>query len=75
MINKKDTNLSKLGLKVKTLRKELNMSQEALALNAGLDRTYVGGIERGERNVALLNLIKLARTLNTTLSKLLEDIK
>lgn len=75
MLKTKDANLLKLGLKIKTLRQELDMSQEDLALEAGLDRTYVGGIERGERNVALLNLFKLAKTLKTTPSKLLEDIR
>jgi transcriptional regulator with XRE-family HTH domain len=70
----KDANLIKLGLKIKAIRQEINFSQEDLALESGLDRTYVGGIERGERNVALLNLLRLARTLKTTPSKLLEDI-
>ncbi|ACU58143.1 helix-turn-helix domain-containing protein [Chitinophaga pinensis] len=70
----KQANLLKLGLKIKLLRQALGMSQEELALEAGLDRTYVGGIERGERNVAILNLIKLAKSLNTTPSTLLENI-
>ena len=75
MVKTKEASLVKLGLKIKSLRQDLGMSQEHLALEAGLDRTYVGGIERGERNVALLNLIKLAKTLHTTPSKLLENIK
>jgi transcriptional regulator with XRE-family HTH domain len=47
MLKTKKTNLLKLGLKIKTLRQELGMSQEDLALESSLDRTYVGGIERG----------------------------
>jgi len=43
-----------------------------LAHAAGLDRTYVSGIERGERNPSLTNLFKLAEALNTTLSALIE---
>lgn len=42
----------------------------ALALKAGLDRTYIGGIERGERNVALKNIEKLARALGVSLDEL-----
>jgi transcriptional regulator with XRE-family HTH domain len=74
MSKAKNTNLLKLGLKIKAIRQELGMSQEQLALDAELDRTYVGGIERGERNVAVLNLLKLAKTLRSTPSKLLEGI-
>jgi transcriptional regulator with XRE-family HTH domain len=47
------------------------MSQEDLADEAGLHRTYVGGIERGERNVAFLNLVKLARALGVPASELI----
>lgn len=46
------------------------LSQERLAELAGMHRTYVGGIERGERNVALLNIIKLARALKIPIAEL-----
>jgi transcriptional regulator with XRE-family HTH domain len=60
-----------LGLAIKELRLELGLSQEALAFEAGIDRSYIGGIERGEHNLALINLIKIAQTLGITSSQLL----
>lgn len=54
------------------LRKERGWSQEQLALESGLARSYLGGIERGHRNVALLNICRLAETLNVSPSELLD---
>lgn len=48
---KNDKNLVKLGNNIRLLRKSKGLSQEQLALNAHIDRSYIGGIERGERNV------------------------
>jgi transcriptional regulator with XRE-family HTH domain len=62
----------------KALRKErlrLGLSQEGLAEKADLHWTYIGGIERGERNVSLLNIVKLARALGMTPSNLLAGIQ
>lgn len=56
--------LSAFGKRVRAAREARDWSQEDLAHEAGLDRTYVGGVERGERNVALLNLNRLAAALN-----------
>ena len=56
------------GLALRQLRNERGLSQEKLALSAGLDRTYVSGVERGERNPSLTNLLKLASTLDVKFS-------
>ena len=60
-----------LGRAIRERRAELGLSQEALAERAELHRTYVGGIERGERNVSFGNLLKVARALRVQPSKLL----
>lgn len=55
--------LRMVGAKIRSLRKGQNISQEKFAGLAGIDRAYVGSIERGERNIALLNLRKLTLAL------------
>jgi transcriptional regulator with XRE-family HTH domain len=55
------------------LRVAQGISQEDLALRAGLDRTYVGNVERAQSNVALLTLARIAAGLNTTLMSLLRE--
>ncbi len=52
----------------------LGLSQEAFAHAAGLDRTYISGIERGKRNVSLRNIEILAQALGTSISELTEDL-
>ena len=64
--------LRAFGARVRTLRKAAGYSQEDFALEIGLDRTYMGGIERGERNVALLNIRKIARGLHISEKQLFE---
>ncbi len=63
------------GQQVRKLRLAKGLSQEKLAELAGLHRNYVGGIERGERNVALLNILRLARALEVLPSELLEGFE
>lgn len=60
------------GESLRNLRISSNFSQEELAERAGIDRSYLGGIERGEHNLALINIIKIAKALNVSPHKLLE---
>jgi transcriptional regulator with XRE-family HTH domain len=70
-----DPSLLKLGENIRHYRRLKGLTQEELAELTGLHRTYIGGIERGERNVSMLNLVRLARTLEVPLSVLLEKIE
>ena len=54
------------GKRVRELRTAKRLSQEALALACDLDRTYIGGIERGERNISLINIQKIAKALDVS---------
>ena len=65
--------LLKLGQTIRAQRLALEMSQEALADAAGIDRSHMGKIERGERNVTLLNILKIASALDRPASALLSD--
>ena len=62
-----------LGEAVRHLRVRAGLSQEALALTAEIDRSYLGGIERGEHNVAVINLLKLSGTLGVSLADLIKQ--
>jgi transcriptional regulator with XRE-family HTH domain len=66
--------LKKLGQNIKRLRLAKDLSQEKLAELSNLHRTYVGGVERGERNISLLNLTRLAQALEVSLADLMEGI-
>lgn len=63
--------LVRLGQAVRARRVGLELSQEALAHLSGIDRSHMGKIERGERNVTILNIERVAAALQTTPSKLL----
>ena len=65
--------LTELGAVIRASRLQIGISQEALAVDADLDRSYVGGIERGEHNLTLVNLHKIAVALGTKPSKLLQS--
>lgn len=71
----KHNNLKKLGQQIRKIRVEQGYSQEDFAIEADLDRSYMGGIERGERNIAALNLIKIAKTLGVEVGELFPPIK
>ena len=66
--------LERFGQRVRELRKEQGYSQEGFGAACGLDRTYIGGIERGERNVALRNVEVIAQTLGITLADLVKGL-
>ena len=70
-MNKSDDILKQFGKRVHQLRLQKGItSQMALANKARLDRTYIGGVERGERNVGLRNIEKIAKALGVSLSDL-----
>lgn len=66
-----DKLLCSFGLHLKSLRLANGLSQEDLALKAELDRTYISGIERGKRNVSILNLFKIADALEVPVAELM----
>lgn len=67
--------LVSLGQAVRELRLAKGWSQEAFADYAEIDRSYIGGIERGEHNIALINLVKIASTLGIKAAQLLDKAK
>jgi len=69
--NRQDPALASLGQAIRRVRLDKGISQERLALLAELDRSYVGRVERGDNNVALLTLIKIAGALGMHASDLL----
>ena len=69
----KKNELILFGKAVRHIREQEGLSQEALADLSHLHRTYIGGIERGERNVGLLNLLRLSKALKVLPSELLQD--
>ncbi len=60
------------GLKIKQLRTDRNMTQEKLSFATGFHRTYIGMIERGERNISLSNMATFARVFEVSISELLD---
>jgi transcriptional regulator with XRE-family HTH domain len=60
------------GERVRSLRKQKGLSQESLALACDLDRTYIGSVERGERNISLLNISKIAIALGVPAKELFD---
>ena len=73
-MGQRDDILVRFGQRVRSLRQEQGYSQESFAAECGLDRTYMGGIERGERNLALRNIELIAQTLEISLSELMRGL-
>jgi transcriptional regulator with XRE-family HTH domain len=67
------TTHEKLGIRIKELRKKLGMTQEDLAFQVGVDRSYMGFVERGEKNPTLAKLTKIAKSLKVSLALLFEN--
>jgi transcriptional regulator with XRE-family HTH domain len=63
--------LNRLGRVIRSLRLRFGYSQEMLALHSGIDRSYIGAVERGERNPSILTLCRLALALNVPITALL----
>ena len=63
--------LEQIGNRIRELRTEADLSQEKLAFSCDLDRTYIGSVERGERNVSVINLRKIANALKIEVPALL----
>lgn len=70
-----DKQLAAFGLRLRELRIERGLSQEELGLLADLDRTYISGIERGTRNVGLINVFRIAKALNVPPAMLFSETK
>jgi transcriptional regulator with XRE-family HTH domain len=63
--------LIKFGIRVREARIQRGLSQEELSFKAGVHRTYIGMVERGERNISLINIFKIAQALEVEVSVLL----
>ena len=64
----------KVGARIRELRNDRGLSQEKLALAAGLDRTYIASVENGKRNISIINLEKIIVALNSTFSMFFENM-
>ncbi|WP_338466793.1 helix-turn-helix transcriptional regulator [Novosphingobium sp. ZN18A2] len=69
-----DLYLDILGQRIRARRRELGMTQEGLAHEAGLDRSYVGRIERGEHNLTFVALVKLCRAMRCDVAALTQEL-
>ncbi|MEM2991552.1 MAG: helix-turn-helix transcriptional regulator [Halobacteria archaeon] len=70
----KDVIIKKFRPKLRKERLARGLSQEALAYKAGLHRTYIGMVERGEKNITLMNIKKICEALNLKLSSFFKDL-
>ena len=72
---RQDPTLVALGQAIRRLRKAKKLSQEKLALQADVDRAYIGQVERGDNNVAMLRLKQIADALEVTVASLMEEAR
>lgn len=66
--------LVKLGKNIRSIREKKGLSQEMAALASGLDRSYFGGVERGEHNIALINIEKISNALDVSIRDFFKNI-
>ena len=71
----RDPILARFGLRLRQCREAKSLTQERLAEKAGLDQTYISGIERGLRNPGIKNVVRLARALGLRTTNLLEGVE
>jgi len=67
-----DPALVKIGRVIRAMRSEAGLSQESLAHEAGVDRSYMGGVERGEHNLTMISLLRICKCLNVDAWELLQ---
>lgn len=63
------------GKRIRALRLQIGISQEKFALKIGMDRTYYASVEAGKRNISIINVYKIAKGLNITLSELFKNME
>ncbi|MCB9321404.1 XRE family transcriptional regulator [Maribellus luteus] len=66
---------SKIGIRIKELREQKNMSQKDLAYSADLDRSYIASVENGQRNISIVNIEKVSTALGVTLKEFFNNGK
>ena len=65
----------KFGKRVRTLRNKKGVSQEALAFQAGIDRTYMTSVENGKRNISIQNIEKIIKALGVSMGEFFSEVK
>ena len=71
----KDPRLVAFGERVRQIRKEKGLSQEAFADLAGIDRSYMGHIERGDQNITLTKILQIAKALEISIRQLFDEVE
>ncbi|MDP1591230.1 MAG: helix-turn-helix transcriptional regulator [Prosthecobacter sp.] len=74
LVVNRDSNLVELGQRIRESRKAMGFSQEDLAHESGIDRSYIGGVERGERNITFTMLCKIATALKCDVANLTKQL-